>query len=214
MNVALTPLKTLLEGARHKQYESGQLIFYEGDEATETLILTSGIVKVYDVDTKGQEKVLQVIKAPAILPLDCLLAAPDKIGWYYAALTDVEACTFSPEELHEKMKKNSDLSAYVINWLAVESHELLVRIDGMSKNEAKDKIISVLRFLNTYYSGPLRRGWRRIEFPITHQLIADIAGLTRESVSIQMGHLQKKKIVRSKRPYLEIHDEHLANYDT
>jgi CRP-like cAMP-binding protein len=213
MNIALTPLKSLLEGARTKQYDDGQLIFYAGDDATEALILTSGIVKVYDIDAKGQEKVLQIIKAPAILPLDCLLNVPRKIGWHYAALTNITAATFSSEELHDQMGKRPHLSSYIINWLAVESHELLVRIDGMSKNDAKDKIITVLRFFNIYYSEPPKRGWRRVEFPVTHQLIADIAGLARESVSIQMGQLQKEKVVRSKRPYIEINDERLANYD-
>ncbi len=213
MNIALTPLKSLLEGARTKQYDDGQLIFYAGDDATEALILTSGIVKVYDIDAKGQEKVLQIIKAPAILPLDCLLTSPHKISWHYAALTSITAAAFSPDELHEHMEKRPHLSSYIIDWLAVESHELLVRIDGMSKTEARDKVVTVLRFFNVYYGGPLRRGWRRVEFPVTHQLIADIAGLARESVSIQMGQLQKEKIVRSRRPYLEINDKNLENYD-
>jgi len=212
MNASLTPLRTLLTKARNKQYGEGQLIFYAGDEVTEALVLTSGIVKVYDIDSKGQEKVLQIIKSPAILPLDCLFAANHPIGWHYAALTNVETSAFSPVELHSEMRKSPDLSIYILNWLAVESHELLVRINGMSKSDVKDKIITLLRFLAVYYSGPLKRGWRRIEFPVTHQLIADITGVARESVTIHMGHLQKEKLVRSRRPYLEINDEHLANY--
>lgn len=209
MKATLTPLRSLLKTARLHPYDSGQLIFQPGDLATETLILTTGIIKVYSIDAKGQEKVLQIIKAPAILPLDCLLAAPRPVAWHYAALTDCETATFSPDEFHDHVTKNHDLSIYIINWLATQSHELLVRIDGMSKSEAKDKIIAVLKFFSVYYSKPARRGWKQIEFPITHQLLADIAGLTRESVSIQIGNLQKEKVVRARRPYLEVHEEHL-----
>ncbi len=209
MNVAHTPLQSLLQGARSKQYEHGQLILYAGDQSIETLILTSGIVKVYDIDDKGQEKVLQIIQAPAILPLDCLFEAPHAISWYYGALTDINAFVFSPEELHIQINKNPLISSYIINWLANESHELLTRINSMNKTEAKDKIVALLKLFTAYYTGPTKRGWKQIEFPLTHQLLADIAGITRESTTIQMGHLQQEKVVRSRRPYVEVNIERL-----
>ena len=212
MDVALTPLKSLLEGARSKRFEHGQLLFYAGDNITENFVLKTGIVKVFDIDDKGDEKVLQIIKAPAILPLDCLLSVPDTISWHYGAFTDIEVYVFSTEELQAHITTTPHLSAYIINWLAVESHELMVRINGMSKSDAKDKIVTVLNFFNVYYTGPEKRGWKQIEFPVTHQLIADIAGITRESATIQMGHLQKEKIIRSRRPYIEINPLRLAKY--
>ena len=110
------------------------------------------------------------------------------------------------------MATTPDLSAYIINWLAVETHELMARIDGMSKSDAKNKVLTVLNYFNVYYTGQEKQGWRRIEFPITHQLIADIAGITRESVTIQVGNLQREKIIRTRRPYIEINDQGLEKY--
>lgn len=211
MKATLTPLKHLLEGAREKRYDAGQIILYAGDKATDLYVLTSGIVKVYDIDEKGQEKILQLIKAPAILPLTCLFDSPRSISWYYAPLTTATVSVFATRELHEQMERRPDLNAYIINWLATETHELLVRLDSMNKTEAKDKVVSILKFLHVYYSEPERRGWQRIEFPITHQFIADMAGLTRESVSIQMRQLQRERVVRSKRPFLEINREKLTS---
>jgi CRP/FNR family cyclic AMP-dependent transcriptional regulator len=212
MNAAYTPLRPLIEGARSKEYEHGQLVLYKGDPSTEVSVLHEGIVKLFDIDDKGQEKVLQIIKAPALLPLDCLFARPDVVSWHYGALTDIKVSVVSPQELQKCLASNTDLSAYVINWLAVESHELLVRINGINKTDAKDKIVAVLRFFAVYYTGPAKRGWKRIEFPVTHQLLADIAGITRESVTIQMGFLQQEKLVRTRRPYLELHDQRLKEY--
>lgn len=209
MNVALTPLKTLLKNARTKQYEQGQILFYAGDPITESVILKTGVVKVYDINAKGEEKVVQIVKAPAILPLDRLLSAPETIHWHYGALTDVEAYTFSADELYEQLIATPHLSAYIINWLAVESHELMVRIDGMSKSDVKNKLLTVLAFFEVHYSMAEKRGWKRIEFPITHQLIADVAGTTRESATLQLGQLQKDKLIRFKRPYIELNTKRL-----
>lgn len=209
MKATLTPLKHLLADAREKRYESGQILLYAGDAVTEVHILTAGIVKVYEIDDKGQEKILQIIKAPAILPLSCFLDTTPPVAWYYAALTDVDLSVFSLTSLHEQMKLHPSLNSYIINWLAVETHELMVRLNNMNKTEAKDKVVSILKFLYVYYTGAEHRGWRRVEFPVTHQFIADMAGLARESVSIQMSQLQKEKVVRLRRPYLELHHEKL-----
>lgn len=213
MKATLTPLRTLLNEAREKHFKRDQLLLYAEDTITEVFILTSGVVKLFDIDDKGQEKILQIIKAPAIIPLDCLFSRPHTIRWFYGALTDVDAFSFSANELHDRIKKNPDLGEYVINWLAIESHELLVRIDGMNKTSAKEKILSVLKFLAVYYSGPDKRGWREIEFPVTHQFLADIAGIARESVSIQMARLQKEKIVKGRRSILKVNDARLLHYD-
>lgn len=212
MKVTLTPLKYLLENAREKRYDDGQIILYAGDKVTELHVLTSGIVKVYDIDDKGQEKILQLIKAPAVLPLNYLLSMPQPVSWWYASLTPATFSVLSPRRLQDQIKRQPELSNYIINWLATETHELLVRLNGMNKTEAKDKIISILKFLRVYYTLPEKRGWQRIEFPITHQFLADMAGLSRESVSIQMTQLQKEKIVRPARPFLEINSERLINY--
>lgn len=212
MDALLTPLKNLLKNARLKHFEQSQTLFYAGDAITENYILKSGIVKVFDIDDKGDEKILQLVKAPALLPIDSLLSSPDTISWHYGALTDVEVYVFSPDELHHEITTTPALCSYMLNWIAVESHELMVRISGMSKSDTRDKILTILHFLNVYYTEPEKRGWKRIEFPITHQLMADIAGITRESTTIQMGHLQNEKIIRSRRPYVEINVERLAKY--
>lgn len=208
----LTPLKLLLENAQSKHYRQGQLLFYAGDTMAENFILKSGIIKVYDINDKGEEKVLQIIKAPALLPIDCLLPDPQVVSWYYSALTDVEVYTFTSEELQNQIATTPDFSAYIINWLAVEAHELMARIDGMSKSDAKNKVLTVLNYFNIYYTSQEKQGWRRIEFPITHQLIADVAGITRESATIQVGNLQREKIIRTRRPYIEINDQGLEKY--
>lgn len=198
-----------LHGTHPKRFERGQLIVSASDSPQEAFILTDGIVKVFDIDDKGQEKVLQIVKAPAILPLDSLPTPRRPTKWHHSALTRVWAHGFAAHEFHTRIAKNATLATYIINWLTNESHELLLRIDSMSKTDVREKILAVLRFFNTYYTGPDRHGWRRVRFPVTHQLLADITGITRESATIQMGQLQQEKIIRPRRPYLEIHTEKL-----
>lgn len=211
MRIVSLPLRSLLAHARPKRFASGQLILYEGDESNEPMILTEGVVKVFHVDDKGQEKVLHLLRPPALLPLDCLRGNPQPVAWYYGALTDSEAGVLSLAELHAQLQTNPLLSIHLVHALALESHELLVRINSMSKSEAKDRLVAALRFLEVYYSLPEKWGWKQIEFPVTHQLLADMTGITRESATIQLHHLQEQGIIRPKRPYIELHTQRLLD---
>ncbi|MEO5949753.1 MAG: cyclic nucleotide-binding domain-containing protein, partial [Candidatus Saccharimonas sp.] len=61
-------LQRALRDARVKQVPSGQILFYEDDIPQEVYILKEGIVKIYDIDDQGNEKILHLVKAPAVIP--------------------------------------------------------------------------------------------------------------------------------------------------
>ena len=49
-----------------KEYKKGNIIFYEGDQPKKLKLLLDGIVKVYKVDSKGNEVILHFFQ-PQIL---------------------------------------------------------------------------------------------------------------------------------------------------
>ena len=61
-------LQKALGSARVKQVPGGQIVLYEGDLPQEVFILKSGIVKLHDIDDKGNEKLLHLVKSPAVIP--------------------------------------------------------------------------------------------------------------------------------------------------
>lgn len=205
-------LQHALRSARVKQVPSGQIILYEGDTPQDVFILKTGIVKLYDIDNQGSEKILHIVKPPAIIPFAFFSGMHDPLRWFYMTLTDCELYTLPFRELQTMTRADSNLSELLTNHFSDDVHELLVRLNSLSKTNAQDKVAAVLWFLMEHHSTERRAAWWRVNFPVNHQLIADLCGITRESTSIVMKELLDKRVIRvPKQTTLEINREKLSS---
>jgi CRP/FNR family transcriptional regulator len=206
-----TSLAPLLTPSRFRQYPKGQIILYPGDKPTDVLLLQEGEVKLSNIDDDGNEKILHIFRAPALFSITYHFTATPEIIWFYTALTDAHVYRVPYQELRETAANNTEAASFILTCIAREMHELLVRVDSMSKTTASEKLIAALRFLAAHHASVVRAGWLRVRFPVTHQLLADMTGVTRESITIAMQQLQRDRVVRHPRvTVLEVHIQKLG----
>ncbi len=211
-NFTDTPLSVLLTHAKLRTYPKGQIIIYEGETPTDLYVIKSGIVKVYDIDNQGNEKILHILKAPGIFPLVFFLQDSQETQSFYTTLTDVELYVLPQTHASKMMRENNDLTHYLIRAFALENHELMVRLSSMEKSTSRDKLIAALKFLCVYHTKHSSGNWHQIGFPVSHQLLADMIGVTRESTTMVMKDLQEEKLVRNPRlTVLEVNFKNLVN---
>lgn len=211
-NISTMPpaLQAITRSARLKHFPKGQIIIYQGDELLDVYILKSGVVKLYDIDEQGNEKVLHLTKSPAVIPFAYFSGGKTPPHWFYAALTDCELYVVTYDTLLQAMNRDPALSATLTNHFSQDVHELLVRLSSLGKTKAHDKLIATLWFLARWHAEARAGSWRRVTFPVNHQLLADITGITRERAAVVMKELQDRKVVRSPRlTMLEISTENL-----
>lgn len=189
-------LQRALKGARLKTIPSGQILFYVGDIARDVMVIKSGIVKLYDIDDEGSEKLLHLVKPPAVLPFAFFTSDTEAARWFYVSLTECEVFVLPPRELRAIMHANAEISDMLTAMFSLEVHEIMVRLGSMSKSSTQEKVIAALKFLMALHATEKRGGWWRVNFTISHQLIGDLCGITRESTSVAMKELQAKKIIR------------------
>lgn len=165
---------------------------------------------MYDIDEQGNEKIVDILRTPSIFPFSSYFGRPLETIWFYATLTDVEVYVLAYADLQPRLQTDPKLDIYLLGQVATDLHELFVRLSSLSKTTTRPKLIAALKFLAIHHSTLRTNGWRRISFPISHQLLADMTGITRESVTLAMQQLQEQKITRSPRlGVLETHFERL-----
>lgn len=212
MLIIPSPLQELLDIAPTKQIPKGQILFYAEDKPLEALIIKDGIVKIHSIDDNGNEKILHLVGRNAVLPLAFFSGDHVATHWFYTTLTDCEIYTLPQEQLHQAMSEHSTVAIYLMNWFSSEVHELLVRLDSLGKTNVRDKLSAVLLFLAVRYSEKKRGGWLRVTFPVNHQLLADMIGMTRESTAMAMKEFADEKLIRNPRlAVLEIHTERIIS---
>jgi CRP/FNR family transcriptional regulator len=189
----------LIQSGRVKHYPRGQMLLYQGDQAEDVLLLKSGIIKMYDIDEQGNEKILHLLKAAAVFPLAFFSGPGTKTRWFYAALTDCDIVALPAEQLRGYLTAHSALTNELLEWFSREVHELLVRLSSLGKSNARTKVLAALKFLAVQHSSVRHSGWRRVKFSVNHQLIADMTGLTRESTATIMHEFQEEGLLRHPR---------------
>ena len=205
-------LQKALQNTRLRHVPGGQIILYADDLPKEVFVLKSGIVKLYDIDDQGNEKLLHLVKAPAVVPFAFFSGMKTPLKWFYTTLTDCDVYVLSVDELRTMTRTNVALAELLTNRFSADVHELLVRLSSLGKTNARDKVIAALRFLLTVHAIERRSGWWRVDFPVNHQLIGDLCGITRETTAIVMKELQHEKIVRNPRvTILEINKKNLLD---
>ncbi len=209
----MNTLKHITEKARVKHYPKGQIIQYQGDELVEVFVIKAGVVKIYDIDDQGNEKILHLVGAPAVIPFSFFSGEKVAPNWFYSALTDCELYVLPHDILKSAMRADANLAIELTNEFSRDVHELLVRLSALGKTKAHDKLIATLWFLATWHASERRGGWFRVNFPVNHQLLADITGITRERAAVVMKEFQDQKIIRNPRlTILEINQVTLRSY--
>lgn len=204
-------LMPLLKKARRKKISKGQILLYEGDVSMDAMVVKEGIVKIHDIDEQGNDKILHLVKRPAIIPFAFYSGQQIPTRWFYSALTNCELYFIPRQEMLDEIERNSKFALYLMNNFSLEMHEVLTRLGSLGKTNTRDKLIAALKFLATWHAAEKKNGWTRVTFPVNHQLLADMVGITRESAAIAMKELQRGKIVRNPRlTTLEINMPKLA----
>jgi CRP/FNR family transcriptional regulator len=191
-----TPLRALVEAARVKHIPRDQIILYEGDFPSEVYILKEGAIKLHNIDADGNEKILHIVKPPALVPFAFFSSLSEPLRWFYTALTDCDVYVLPANELEQTTWNGNTLARELTCAFSLDMHELLVRLDSMSKTVVRDKVIAALKFLAVRHSHKHGAVWYRVDFPVSHQLIADLCGITRESAAKTMKDIRLEKLIR------------------
>ncbi len=195
-----SPLARIAHNAQLVHIPKKQIIFRQGETYNHIYILKTGTVIM--VSPKGtSQSILHVVRPLALMPF-AFFSGPKAISqWSYLSYTDCELYILKPEKVRNLLQSDGQLALDLTAWFSFQVHELLIRLSSLSKSDIKEKMTAALKFLMVYHTGKRSKdGWAAVSFPITHQFIADMTGVTREGVSINMPYFQKQGVIRAPRP--------------
>lgn len=185
-----------LTQSRVKIVPRSQIVQYEGDLQSEVFFIKSGFVKVHNIDESGNEKVLHILGPDNVMPFAFFSGSKMPNKWFYTTLTNCELYVLDRRVLDELLFGNREVGRYLVNRFSQEVHEILVRLDSLGKSDIPYKLRAALTYLVVCHGERLRQSWWRIPFPVNHQLLADMIGVTRESAAISIKQLADEGLLR------------------
>ena len=176
---------------KHVTVRRGQTLFGAGDESAACATLISGALKISSFGEDGTERILSLVHPAGFVgEMFSPIARHDVI-----ALTDSRLCVFGQQDYGRAVERFPALGRALLRRSAEDLFESRSIIDLMSRRSARQKVGGFLLAMARAASESPCHEVASFDLPLSRAEMAGLLGLTIETVSRQIGSLEKERVI-------------------
>lgn len=185
-------------------FNKGDTVLTAHKDPSGLFFLESGFVRQYVFTNQGSELTMHFFKSNSFFPLFWAINdLPNR--FQYQALTPVEVRICPKEKFLEFIKSDPEILFNLSSRLLFGLDGLLTRVESLASSNAKQRTIGILIFLAKHF-GVKNDSGVTFSHPFTHEDIANLTGLTRETTSRELEKLAKSGAIEVKNHIISIFD--------
>ncbi len=185
------------------------ILLYQGEIPRQAYVVERGTVKVYRLGRNGDEQIVGFRVPGDIFPETWLFEKTSSALYYYEAMDDCEIITAERSVLLEHIAQTPGLDSGLLNYFINSHSAQLLQITALEQSRAADKLLLMLYYLMFRYSKQTTPGNYELRFHLTHTIMGNLTGLTRETTSVELGKLRRKGVVSYSGNLFVIHRQQL-----
>ena len=194
----------LAETSQLKTFKHGDVLMKTGQYIRSTMILVSGLIKVYREDEEGNEFFMYYIEPGQACALSMVCTIKQNISELTAkAVGDIEVLTVPLDRMDQWMTTYKSWYQFVLGTYRKRFEELLITLDHVAFRNMDERLV--------YYLRKNQETLKSNIIPYTHAEIANELNSSREVISRLMKKLSDKGCVKLNRNSIEIIS--LDNFD-
>lgn len=179
---------------RTRTIRRGEMLFAAGDEEAVCATLVSGALKVCSTGEEGDERILALIHPAGFAgELFQPFAHYDVV-----ALSDSKLCTFSRRNMESAIERYPALGLALLRRSQEDLHAARGLLDLTGRRDAKARVAALILGMARAASDSPCHPAGRFELPLTRGEMANLAGLTIETVSRRLTELGSDGIITRK----------------
>ena len=194
---------TFLKDSRVLTFKKGEIVLFQGEVPKYAYVIKKGIIKTYNLSTKGDEQLMYLNTANDIFPLAWLLKQVPSALFYYEAFTECEIYRLTREDYLAFINSNQAILHGELERAVRRDVAVTLRLNALLQSKANTKLIYTLHYLAHAHGTPLNNTLIKLDIILTQQDFANLTGLTRETVAIELSNLKRQKVIayRAHNPY-------------
>lgn len=175
-------------------FDKGATILLRHETPEEVYAIQSGFVKGYDIDAAGAEQLIWLGANGDFFPVVWSFSLSQNVQYFFSAFTDVVLHKINRQVFLDFLQNNQSALFEVTKRLVARLSDASRHLNAAEKTKAEDKIAHSLYFLSLRF-GHINHdngnnNERHVALPVTHQDIASLLGLTRETVTTMLKKLK------------------------
>jgi len=197
-------LQTIAQITKQRRYDRYQVIIKAGDRGTALFLLTSGAVRVTVGGSLGKELILGVLYPHDFFGEMALLDGLPRSATV-TALEESEVLVISQKDFLECIRKVPQVAAKMIVTLSLRLRQTDQKVGNLAFMKAPRRVARTLLDL-AQGQGQRVPGGIALNLPFTRQELAELAGVTRETLTRLLMKFQELGILTIERRKLFIPD--------
>jgi len=184
------------------EYRKGQTVYDQQQPSLAVYLVIGGKVKVSRLAGDGRQVVLDIYRPDDLFGESALLDAPPRYD-QAVAMEDTRLMSWTPLEIEAAMAKRPRLAMALLQILVQRSGDLACRVESLSADNIERRLArSLLRLAERLGA----QGQDGVVFlaPLTHELLAQYVGTSREIVTHYMSQFRRDKLLSYSRSGIAI----------
>ena len=172
-----------------KNYNKGDVIFYDGDEGNGFYLVAAGSVSVYKLSPDGKEQILHIVKEG-----DTIGAVPVFSGKSFPAnaraLSKTHLLFFNRKKFIDLITGKPNLIMNLLALLSMRLREFTIQVENLSLKEIPGRLASYLLYLAQEQGNK-----HFVKLNISKLQLSNILGTVPESLSRALSNMKAKKLI-------------------
>ncbi len=187
--------KSLQSAGVTRQFAKKRTILFQGEIPNSAMVLASGLVKVYGITTGGDQRTVTLLSAGDIFPVECVFDKSRVSLYYYEALSDCTVLSLSKNQFLAALESDDALKTQVFQSYMAHYTSATMHIYALEHSHAQEKLVYILQYLVARFGEKQPNGLTKIALRLSHQDIAEMVGLTRETTAVELHRLKDRKLI-------------------
>lgn len=187
-------LETVAKGATLRTRPARSFVYCEGDPAEHIYLVTSGMVKLCTVSSRGRELLRRIVGKGEIFGESAISMDADRDEHAIAIRMPNTYITLKVADVRELVAKNPVLMHRVIDHLGKKVRSVETKIEDYVLSDSRSRIIQLLIDLTVDRGEESDRGTVSHHY-MTHQDMANITGASRQFATSLLNELREKELI-------------------
>jgi CRP-like cAMP-binding protein len=180
-----------------RSFARRSLIYAPTEPGQSVLLVASGRVKIKDITADGKETILAFIEEGELFG-ELALVDEEPRQEYAEAAEDCQILAIPREDILWLMSQRPDVALSITKLVGLRRRRIENRFRNVLFLSSRERMIHLLMELADTHG--TRVGFAtEIGLPLSHQELASLIGVTRETVTVVLGQLQAEGLIRVQR---------------
>lgn len=199
----------IIEKIHLKKYKKSEILFWKGDLGDALYIIKKGKIKITELFENGREKILTIFTDGDFLG-EMAIIDGEKRSASAEAIEESEVYVLYKKDFLEILQSNFVITMEILQILSKRVRYLNKEIRILTFGDVYERFMELLIDLSNKY-GKKENNRIVININLTHMELANMIGVTRETVTRIIGKLKKENIIAIENKKIIILDKEKIN---